>query len=213
MLHLLSLLLTLVNAPVQTACPLSAVSAVDFATVDHKMRLKACVLRQTLLLQGTAKLIKNVTVPGQQQSTFGAVQLTADRILTVLSATQGYSLSSSLEGALAVVHGDATKGIAVLRGSSSAKVVTEVRDTLSPGRVFFAVDAKEQLHRFSVSGRGDGAFGYYWRAQVQLPLGTPIFNGRGEWVSLVALPAVDAHSYVLPREAFEGLELQTEVRP
>jgi hypothetical protein len=213
MLHLLSLLLTLLHSPVGAACPLSEVSAVDFATTEHKARLKTCIIEQTVLFRGVARLPKHVVVPGQQSQTFGGVQLQGNRILSVLGVVQNHSLFLNSDSALDVLRSEAKTGVAILKGISSSKVIAKSLDKVSAGRVFFAIDRQHELHRFEVLSKGTGAFGYYWRARVRLSIGTPIFNARGEWVSLSALPADAGHTYVLPQEAFEDVEFLPEGAP
>ncbi len=210
MLHLLSLILTLLNPSVVTVCPLTEVSSVDFATREHKERLKSCVIKQTVFFKGVPRLSKNVVVPGHTERRFGGIQLRGGRILSVLGVTQNHSLSTTAHDALEVILADAKQGVALLKGASSAIVVDKPLDTVAAGRVFFAIDGDHELHRFAVLSKGTGAFRYYWRARVRLPIGTPIFNARGEWVSLSALPADGVHTYILPQAAFETVEFRSE---
>ena len=213
MLHLLSLLIVLSNAPASKPCALSGVSPVDFATQAHKSQLRDCLISQTVCVNAPPIKQKYIRVVGLKDRKFGGVKLEGGRLLSVIGATQGYTLSLGYRMPVEVIGVEPKTGVALLRASAQTQPVTRSWDKMAPGRIFFAIDEGRQLHRFAVPSKGDGAFGYYWHAHVRLPMGTPIFNARGQWVTLAALSAGASTTYLLPQEAFEKISFREGEAP
>jgi hypothetical protein len=213
MLHLFAPLIGLLAAPALSVCDLGKLSPVDFATQLHKSRLRDCLIEQTIFITGKPLVDKYVRVPGRGPLRFGGVRLEHHRVLSVIGVTQGFSLSMANERSLEVVELDPKTGVAILSMNLNGSTVSKSTGKITPGRVFFAIDEDKRLHRFVVSGRGQGGFGFYWRAEVRLPIGTPVFNARGQWVSLIALSAAGAGSYLLPQRAFDEIVFTKESSP
>lgn len=213
MLHLLTSLIALLALPEGAPCALEKLSRVDFATQAHKAQLRQCIILQTIFIKGVPRADKYVLIPGRGPRTFGGVRLKINRVLSVIGVTQGYNLSLVQGRSAEAEHVDPKTGIAILGVKTSGISILKPSDKVTPGRVFFAIDEDSQLHRFVVMGKGGGTFGYYWHAEVRLALGTPVFNARGEWISLIALSAERTGSYLLPQEAFEGVTFLQEPKP
>ena len=210
MLHLFVPIIALLAVPAPSPCDLGKWSSVDFASQMHKAQLRACLIEQTVFVTGKPMEDKYVRVPGRGPQRFGGVRLEHHRVLSVIGVTQGFSLSMANERSLEVVELEPKTGVAILSMNLNGSTVSKSSDKITPGRVFFAIDEDKRLHRFVVSGRGQGGFGYYWRAEVRLPIGTPVFNARGQWVSLIALSAAGAGSYLLPQRAFHEMVFKKE---
>lgn len=206
MLHLISILSGLLAAPAFDACDLNAMPVVDVATHQHELQLQACLVRRSVWLRASPINDARVRVPGGEEVWMGAVRIEQSRLLSASAFGVGYKIRNSRDEPITPVGLYSKQGTALFDGVSLENdLVVSIGDEVTIGRVFFAVDWRSRLVRLSVLSRGKLAFGYYWVTNARLPIGTPIFTARGEFVSIVGLTAPDGRSLLLPKEAFDRM--------
>ena len=79
---------------------------------------------------------------------------------------------------------------------------------IRPGRALFSTLGGKTLVKGVVSAPATGQWSYYfWLEGVALPLGTPLFDGAGRFVSLVGLKSASSpgRELVLPGQAIRAL--------
>ena len=185
-----------------TECDLSRYPSVDYATEAHRSALKTCLAQTMISFRAERPNSPNLTVPGATDLEVRGIRIRESAVLTVAAAS-GLKVFEKTGGQpVKLLRVEHKLGLAELTLRSESKLADFKPKLMQAGRVFFCIDANGQLHRVSISKRGDGGLGYYWHLPVLLPLGTPLFDATGQAVSLVALQ-VQAESYALPAEAFE----------
>ena len=201
MLHYWLLLFGLMSPSGATDCGLRQYSSVDFATEIHRDRLFRCLKEITVSLQAEKKRHKHITVPGTQTVNVRGVFIRPKVFLTVASVMP-LDVRTGARQPVQVLRVSQEQGLGLLNVSMKKAVVRFRQDHIQAGRVYFALDAAEQMHRVSIGAKGEAGLSYYWKVPIALPLGTPIVNAHGQPVSLVALQAAGA-SYLLPKESFD----------
>ncbi|MCA9544731.1 MAG: hypothetical protein KC613_10090 [Myxococcales bacterium] len=146
------------------------------------------------------------------------VWVARDRVVTAFFAVAGWAASGQR---LQVVAGDRRFEAAV--GLQDARIGLAVLDVpglgMPPGGPVAGVAGAKPLlllhavqlgglRRVPLVGFADGERAYYLKAVgAPLPLGAPLFDGAGRWVSLVGLRSEDPSlaGYVLPADAVRRL--------
>ena len=209
MLHLFSLMWGLLGTPVVDACELSSMPVVDVATHRHERQLRECIERRSVWLRAFAIRDPRLRIPGSAGKWVGAIRVEQSRLLSSHGLAAGYRVENSMGEPVSPIAVYPKKGLALFEGVSLSKdVVIPTKNTINVGRVFFAVDRSSKLVRLAVLGKGAASLGYYWLTNAQLPIGTPVYTGRAEFVSIVGLNAPDGRSLLLPTEAFDTLDNQ-----
>lgn len=194
----------------------------DILTVEAQRRLAARLAPVTVPVRRRSPVPRGLVVPGGR-SLEGAGWLAAPgRVVTASALAEGWPLAADdvieyrdaggawRPAAVGVI--DVHLGLAVLDAPGlppPAEVGKAPPEKfLAPGRPLYRLDEHGRLQRLVVTARGEGQRAFYWWLDGGgAPLGAPLFDDAGRFVTLVGLPTPDApaRSLVLPTLAVRDL--------
>ena len=213
MLHYTIFFLSWIGSATQP-CDLAAFSPIDTASAVHQEQLVACLKTRTSFVKTVSRPDHRITELGTS-SVFRGFPISSEAIAvpSTLFSPKVTGFVDENNKPFELFRHDQRLGFIILGRPSQAGRFVPSDLPLGSGRVVFAVDEQQRLVRAFVVKRGSDARSFYWVLNVALPLGTPLFDGQGRILSMVAFNR-NQQAFILPSETLlEWSAIQKNVSP
>ena len=181
-------------------CDLAEFSPIDSASAVHQELLVACLKTRTAFVKTVSRRDHRVTELGTPSLFRGfPISRKAIAVPSAIVTSKVTGFVDEKNKPYQLFKHDERLGFVIL-GRPSREGRFERSDLpLGSGRVIFALDEHLRLVRAFVLNRGSGARSFYWVLNVALPPGTPLFDGQGRLLSMVAFNR-EQRALILPSE-------------
>ena len=199
MLHYTIFFLSWIGAATQP-CDLAKFSPIDTASAVHQEQLVACLKTRTVFVKAVSRSDRRITTLGASTDfrgfpiSRGAIAVPS--AIFIPNVTRFFDKNNQL---LTLFKHDQRLGYIILGRPSKDNGFLHSDLPLGSGRVVFAVDEQQRLVRAFVVQRGSDVRSFYWVLNVALRPGTPLFDGQGRILSMVAFNR-DQRAFILPSE-------------
>ena len=189
----------------------------DVVTEVARRDLQTRIAKRTVLIERRPVLKSGYTVPGGHTRWFRGWLLNKGHVLTAsvelvpapIEAHVHLFVQRQDRSIRARVHKtDKLMGLAILKLEQPATWVKDSTSEVAPkpseiwmGRPIFAWSPTGVPDRFTLGLPKPGQFAYFWRAQGELPVGTPLTDAKGRLLTLVGSRAEPGILHLLPPDA------------